>query len=106
MIIVCNRIPVHPDYAAAFEEAFAKRAGLVDGMDGFISYQLLRPTAEDTPYIVMTHWESREQFVAWTESDAFKQGHAQSGTLPREAFLGHPQLEIHEVIQETINEAE
>lgn len=99
MIIVNNRIPVNPDHSAAFEQAFADRANLVDGMPGFVSYQLLRPTKDGDPYVVMTTWESREQFEAWTQSEEFKQGHAQSGTLPKEAFLGHPQLEIHEVIQ-------
>lgn len=98
MIIVNNRIPVHPDHAEAFETAFSQRASLVDGMKGFISFQLLRPTQSDDPYIVMTKWESKADFEAWTNSDEFKQGHARSGTLPREAFLGHPKLEVHEVI--------
>jgi heme oxygenase (mycobilin-producing) len=101
MIAVCNRIPVNPEHAAAFEERFADRASLVDGMPGFISFQLLRPRAEDDPYIVMTFWESEQDYIAWTESDAFKEGHARSGTLPKEAFLGHPRLEIYEIIQST-----
>ncbi len=98
MIVVNNRIPVHPEHAEAFETAFAKRASLVDGMAGFVSFQLLRPTNADDPYVVMTTWESQEDFEAWTNSDAFKQGHAKSGTLPREAFLGHPKLEVYEII--------
>ena len=32
MIVTCNRIPVNPDHAAAFEARFADRASLVDGM--------------------------------------------------------------------------
>lgn len=101
MIVVMNRIPVNPDYAGAFEARFADRAALVDGMDGFVAFRLLRPTVPEHPYIVMTFWESNEHFLAWTESDSFKQGHARSGQLPREAFLGHPTLEVMEIIQET-----
>lgn len=101
MIIAANRIPVNPEHAEAFEEVFSQRAGLVDGMDGFISFQILRPTKPEDPYIVQTLWESREQFEAWTSSEEFKRGHAQSGTLPRETFLGHPTIEVHEVIQAT-----
>jgi len=101
MIVTSNRIPVHPDHADAFEESFSKRASLVDGMPGFVSFQLLRPTKEGDPYIVMTVWKSREDFEGWTSSEAFKEGHAKSGTLPREAFLGHPTLEMHEIIQST-----
>lgn len=58
MIVTCNRIPVKPEYAAAFEERFADRSTLVDGMKGFISFQLLRPTKAEDPYVVMTFWES------------------------------------------------
>lgn len=101
MIVVCNRIPVNPEHATAFEERFADRANLVDGMPGFISFQLLRPTAEGDPYVVMTFWESEEAFKGWTQSAEFKEGHARSGSLPSEAFLGHPKIEKFEVIQST-----
>jgi heme oxygenase (mycobilin-producing) len=99
MIVTCNRIPVNPEYADAFEQRFADRANLVDGMPGFISFQLLRPWNEGDPYIVMTFWESEEHFKGWTQSAEFKQGHARSGTLPQGAFSGHPKLEMFEVIQ-------
>jgi heme-degrading monooxygenase HmoA len=101
MIVTCNRIPVNPEHAAAFEERFADRASLVDGMPGFISFQLLRPLKEGDPYIVMTFWESQEAFHNWTQSAEFKEGHARSGRLPPEVFTGHPKLEMHEVIQST-----
>jgi heme-degrading monooxygenase HmoA len=101
MITVANRIPVNPDHADAFEERFKQRAHLVEGMDGFISFQLLRPTKDGDPYIVLTLWESRQHFEAWTNSEEFKQGHAQSGTLPKETFLGHPTLEVHEIVTHT-----
>jgi heme-degrading monooxygenase HmoA len=100
MITVANRITVNPEYADVFEQRFQERAGLVDGMPGFISNQVLRPVKAGDPYVVLTFWESREQFEAWTRSDEFRQGHAQSSTLPREAFVGS-QLEMHEVIQDS-----
>ena len=106
MIVVCNRIPVNMEFAEAFEERFSDRANLVDGMDGFVSFQLLRPQKERDPYVVMTFWESDEHFKAWTESTEFKEGHARSGSLPREAFLGHPTLEVFEVIQSTASVTE
>lgn len=98
MIAVANRIFVAPQYADGFEERFRTRAGLVDGMPGFISNQLLRPTQPGDPYVVFTLWESRAQFEAWTRSDAFRSGHARSGTLPKEAFTGPNKLEVHEIV--------
>lgn len=101
MIVVSNRIGVNPAHHEAFEKTFGARAGLVDGMPGFVSFQLLRPTVEGDPYIVMTFWEDEAAFKAWTESESFQRGHAVSGTLPRETFTGHPKLEVHQVIQST-----
>jgi heme-degrading monooxygenase HmoA len=98
MITTMNRIFVNPDYAEQFEENFRNRAGLVDRMDGFISNQLLRPSTPGDPYIVLTLWETRSQFEAWVRSPEFAQGHARSGSLPREAYSAPNKLELHEVI--------
>lgn len=101
MITVANRIYVTPEYAEAFEERFRQRAGLVDGMPGFVSNQVLRPVNEGDPYIVFTIWESRQNFIDWVRSDEFVKGHAQSGSLPKEAFAAANVLELHEVVQDS-----
>lgn len=102
MITVANRIFVHPEYADQFEERFKNRARQVDQMPGFLRNMVLKPAKPGDPYVVLTLWESQEAFKAWTESEAFKQGHARSGTLPREAFSGPNQLEVHEVILDSL----
>ena len=101
MITVANRIYVKKEYANAFGERFRERAGLVDKMPGFISNQVLRPVNEGDPYIVFTTWNSRQDFLDWVRSEAFIKGHAQSGTLPKEAFSRSNTLEMHEVIQDS-----
>ncbi len=101
MIIVMNRIPIKPEYATALEERFAERDTLVDSMDGFLSFRLLKPHNEEDPYIVMTMWESVAHFEAWKQSDQFKQSHAQSARrLPPDALHGQPKIEVVEVVQE------
>ncbi len=101
MITVANRIYVNKEYADAFEERFRERAGLVDKMPGFISNQVLRPVNDGDPYVVFTVWNSRQDFLNWVRSDAFVKGHAQSGTMPKEAFSRSNVLEMHEVVQDT-----
>src|SRR5881275_1087202 len=101
MITVANRLYVKPEYAEAFEKVFRKRAGLVDKMEGFISNQVLRPVNEGDPYVVFTLWRSRQDFLNWVRSDEFVKGHAQSGTLPKEAFTKSNVLEMHEVVQDS-----
>ena len=101
MITVANRIYVKPEYAEDFEQRFRERAGLVDKMPGFISNQVLRPVNDGDPYVVFTLWNSREDFLNWVRSDDFVKGHAQSGTLPRDAFPKPNVLEMHEVVQDS-----
>jgi heme oxygenase (mycobilin-producing) len=101
MITVANRLYVKPEYADAFEKVFRERAGLVDKMAGFISNQVLRPVNEGDPYVVFTIWNSRQDFLNWVRSDEFVKGHAQSGTLPKDAYFKTNVLELHEVLQDS-----
>jgi len=101
MITVANRLYVKPEHADAFETVFRERAGLVDGMPGFVANQVLRPVNEGEPYIVLTTWTSRDTFMGWIRSDAFVQGHAQSGTLPKDIYFQPNVLEMHEIIQDS-----
>ena len=45
-------------------------------MEGFESFELLRPIEGEGRYFVYTRWESEEAFQAWLHSDAFTKGHA------------------------------
>jgi heme oxygenase (mycobilin-producing) len=101
MITVANRLYVKPEYADAFEGVFRERAGLVDKMEGFISNQILHPVNDGDPYVVFTTWNSRSDFLNWVRSDAFVKGHAQSGTLPKDAYFKTNVLELHEVLQDS-----
>jgi heme-degrading monooxygenase HmoA len=98
MIAVANRIQVAPEHAEAFERRFQERAGHVDDSPGFLRNQVLRPTREGDPYVVLSLWESREAFDAWTRSDAFRRAHAGASGASAGSSSA---LEIHEVIQDT-----
>lgn len=103
MFVTMNRIFVTPDFAGQFEDNFRNRAKEVDKMPGFIRNAVLRPKGEDQPYVVQTFWESEAAFREWVGSDAFKKGHARSGTLPPEAFAKKGSLETYEVFLDTEN---
>ncbi len=98
MFTVANRIYVDSKYRDAFEDRFKNRARLVDEMPGFVLSYVMRPVQEEDPYIVFTVWQSRSDFENWVDSDAFKKGHARSGTLPKEAFTKPNKLELHELL--------
>lgn len=96
MFMVANRVPVSADWQAAFEERFRNRAGQIDKQPGFVRMQVLKPVSEDTPYVVLTTWESQAAFAAWVGSEDFKLAH--SNPMPKEAFDGQGGFEQHEVI--------
>jgi heme-degrading monooxygenase HmoA len=100
MIIVCNRVLVNPQHVEQFEQLFLSRAHMVDQTPGFRNFQLLRPTKGGDSYVVLVTWESKEHYHAWLKSDAFKQGHSRTGTLPEDTFLGPQRVELYEVLEQ------
>lgn len=106
MIVVSNRVPVAKGREAEFAERFSKRAGLVERHPGFVRLEILRPdsvTLRGQPmggsdyHVVLTYWERKEDFIAWTESEDFRTAHSQQP--PREMFAGPSVFEMHEIIQ-------
>ena len=105
MFVVCNRVSVHPERVAAFEALFLSRAGMVDGMPGFVNFQLMRPAKPTDEYMVMVTWETKEDYHGWLKSQSFKDSHSRTGTLPEDTFLGPQRVELFEVLERTANTA-
>jgi heme-degrading monooxygenase HmoA len=100
MFIAMNRFQVIPGEERAFEEVWLSRDTHLDGVPGFVEFHLLRgPVAEDhVLYSSHTIWRSREDFEAWTRSDAFRKAHSGAGEN-KPLYLGHPRFEGFEVLQ-------
>lgn len=97
-----NRIPVNKKYWEEFEKSFQSRAGLVDKFPGFIRNIVLRPKEDTSQYhIVMTFWRSKEDFIAWTESEDFKKAHMRARGRPEDFYAGKNVFEMYEVISDT-----
>ena len=65
-----NAINVPSEAGPELERRFADRAHTVDSAAGFLGFQLLRPTAGETRYFVVTMWEDEESYAAWRDGDA------------------------------------
>jgi len=50
---------------------------------------------------VMTLWESRQAFEAWTHSESFRQAHAKAGQTPKAWFIGPTRLEIFDAVTDS-----
>jgi heme-degrading monooxygenase HmoA len=99
MFIAMNRFKIAPGREADFEEVWKQRESFLDGVPGFESFHLLKGPSSETHTLYASHsvWQSRDAFVAWTQSEAFRKAHAQAN--PRKGtYLGHPELETFESV--------
>ena len=76
-VVKINAIDVPPGAGPELEQRFAARAGMVDKQPGFEEFMLLRPTAGEDRYFVLTRWESEEAFQDWRSGQNFQHGHGQ-----------------------------
>ncbi len=97
MFIAMNNFKVAKGREADFEAQWRNRESYLADVPGFVEFALLKGDAEGE-YASHTVWESREAFLAWTQSQAFVNAHRQGsvGGL----LEGHPQLKTYEAILE------
>ena len=106
MYVVMNRIPVNKPFVEDFEERFKKRLGSVDSSPGFVRNLVLRPDeGGGEHHIVMTLWEDKASFEAWTQSDSFREAHKSIRETPKEMYAGRNVLEKFEVVSDSSNDA-
>ena len=100
MFIAMNRFKVVPNSSAEFERVWTSRETHLGEVPGFVEFHLLRgPEREDhVLYSSHTVWRSRDDFEAWTRSEAFRLAHHSAGQN-KPLYLGHPEFEGFEVIQ-------
>lgn len=94
MFIAMNRFRVQPGRGADFEAAWRERESHLQGVPGFLRFQLLR--GEEGTYVSHSTWESEAAFSAWTESEAFRRAHGRR--LPEGVLAGPPALSVYEVV--------
>ncbi|MED4599096.1 heme oxygenase [Paenibacillus validus] len=77
MIIVTNTSHITKGEAHKLIERFDK-VGKVEYMQGFLGLEVLltENTKEYDEVTVVTRWNSKEDFNAWTRSDAFRESHS------------------------------
>jgi heme oxygenase (mycobilin-producing) len=91
-VVKINVLQVPEGRGEVLEQRFAARTGAVEKVDGFESFDLLRPTEGTDRYLVVTKWRDDAAFQAWMNSEAFGRGHGQSQQAPPtgEQGGGHP----------------
>lgn len=93
MFIAMNHFQVAPGRGTEFEQNWASRESFLEGVDGFVRFALLRGD-EEGEYVSHSTRQSREHFLAWAQSEAFKKAHG--GPMPEGLIVGHPRARFYE----------
>jgi heme oxygenase (mycobilin-producing) len=75
MFVAINYITCQEQYTDRFEELFGTRAHAIDKMPGFMKMHVLRQADSDVDYLIVSYWESEDNFKDWTKSQEFLEGH-------------------------------
>jgi len=95
MFIAMNQFQVNPERTAEFEDNWRSRESRLQGVDGFVQFALLKGD-EPGEYVSHTVWQSREAFIAWAQSAAFRDAH--SGRMPEGVLNGHPRARFYDAV--------
>ena len=79
--IAMNRFLVAPENEDAFQKRWLEREVLLKTVPGFVSFQFLKGPEKEGLRLYASHtvWDSYDAFVAWTQSEQFRQAHAGAG---------------------------
>ncbi|GAA1119402.1 antibiotic biosynthesis monooxygenase [Citricoccus alkalitolerans] len=69
-VVKINAISVPEGSGSELESRFAARKHAVDNSPGFEGFQLLRPTAGEDRYFVVTQWATEAHFQDWRDHGA------------------------------------
>lgn len=96
MFVAMNRFQVKAGQEAEFEAVWRGRDSRLAELKGFQSFHLLKGPADEDAGTVLyashTIWASREDFIAWTKSEQFRDAHKNAGGS-RDFYAGPPRFE-------------
>ncbi len=97
--IAMNRFKIILGKEDDFENVWKTRETFLDDVEGFIDFNLLRgdSTDEFTLYSSHSTWQSKDHFIAWTKSEAFRKAHKNAGEN-KPLYLGHPEFEGFNIV--------
>ena len=97
MFIAMNNFKIAEGKGEEFERIWRERDSYLKDVPGIIRFALLKGDV-DGEYISHSTWESRDAFLAWTQSPAFAAGH-RGGSLMG-VIQGPPQVKLFEAVLE------
>ena len=94
-----NRFKVKLGEETYFEEIWKNRDTHLNEVPGFKKFNLIKSESNETYTLYASHseWESKQDFINWTKSEAFRLAHKNAGKH-KDLYLGPPQFEGFETV--------
>ena len=99
MFIAMNRFKIIKGKEKEFENVWKNRETYLDKVPGFKNFNLIKGEVKDGYTLYASHsiWNSKQDFINWTKSEAFRMAHKNAGGH-KSVYLDHPQFEGFEVV--------
>ena len=99
MFIAMNRFKIVPGKEVEFEKVWRERDTHLDGVNGFKEFRLVKGEKNNEFSLYASHsiWNSKEDFINWTKSEAFRLAHKNAGRH-KDLYIGAPNFEGFEVV--------
>tara|TARA_B100000700_G_scaffold300861_1_gene369506 strand:- start:163 stop:465 length:303 start_codon:yes stop_codon:yes gene_type:complete len=99
MFIAMNRFKIVKGKEIEFEKVWRERDTHLDGVTGFKEFHLVKGEKNDEFSLYASHsiWKSKEDFINWTKSEAFRLAHKNAGRH-KDLYLEAPHFEGFEVV--------
>ncbi len=94
-----NRFKIINGKEETFEEIWKSRDTHLENVPGFKKFNLIKSSKKENYRLYASHslWETEDDFVNWTKSEAFREAHKGAGQHS-DIYLGHPEFEGFEII--------
>jgi heme-degrading monooxygenase HmoA len=92
--VVSSEVHIADAGTGTLERAFQDRLGAVDGWPGCRRLEVWRDLTRAGVYLMVSWWDSREDFSAYMRSDAHRRSHERIPEEPRPSAAGVRRWEV------------
>ena len=94
-----NRFKIVKGKEKDFENVWKNRETHLDNVPGFKNFNLIKGEEREEYVLYASHsiWKSKEDFINWTKSEAFKLAHKNAGQH-KHLYIGAPSFEGFEKV--------
>ena len=99
MFIAMNRFKIILGKEQEFEKVWRERDTHLNSVEGFKEFHLIKGETNNKFSLYASHsiWNSKQDFINWTKSEAFKLAHKNAGQH-KDLYIGAPNFEGFEKI--------